>query len=95
MLINVKVKPQAKTDSITYKNNIYYISVKQPAKEGKANQAIIKILGEYFSIPKYNISIKQGHKNKTKIIEIINSKEHPIKNKPLTQTDFFKNLSKK
>ncbi len=43
MLINVKVKPQAKTDSITYKNNIYYISVKQPAKEGKP----IKQLSKY------------------------------------------------
>ena len=71
MIISVKVKPQAKEDRIekTGENN-YTIQVKAKATEGKANQAAIKILSEYFDKPQSKIIILKGRKSRNKIIAI-------------------------
>jgi len=71
MKIIVNVKTNAKENKvIKISENNFKISVKEPAKEGKANEAIIKLLAECFNIPKSRISIVLGLKNKKKIIEV-------------------------
>ena len=69
--ISVKVKPNAKTISVekTAKDT-YTIRVKAPAKEGKANDAVVKALGEYFDRPKSCITILHGQAGKNKVVEI-------------------------
>jgi uncharacterized protein (TIGR00251 family) len=52
-------------------DNEFILSVKEPAKEGKANQAVIRLLSEYFGVPKSNISIIKGESSKNKIIQIL------------------------
>ena len=46
----------------------YLVSVKEPPIDGKANQAIIKLISEYINIPKSLISIKSGASSKIKTI---------------------------
>jgi uncharacterized protein YggU (UPF0235/DUF167 family) len=48
----------------------YLVSVKEPPIDGKANQAIIKLISEYLNIPKSLISIKSGASSKIKTIII-------------------------
>ncbi len=48
----------------------FKVWVKEPAKEGKANQAVIKALAKYFSVPKSSVNIVSGAGGKQKIIEI-------------------------
>lgn len=71
MKIVVNVKTNARENKIIkIGENNFKISVKEPAKEGKANEAIIKLLTEYFNIPKSRINIILGLKSKNKIINI-------------------------
>jgi uncharacterized protein YggU (UPF0235/DUF167 family) len=54
-----------KIEPVTYK-----VSVKEAPIGGKANEAIIKALADYFDISKSNISLVSGQSSKQKIFEI-------------------------
>jgi len=55
----------------------FMVAVKEPPIKGKANQAIVKILAEYFQTSKQNIKIISGFSSKNKILEINNKfKKH-------------------
>lgn len=69
--IRVKVKPQAKREEVKRgTEGAFLVSVHAPAREGKANQALIEILADYFSVPKSSIRIIQGETSRTKLVEI-------------------------
>lgn len=79
MKILIKVKPGAKIEKVEKiperllgeKEADFKVWVKEPAKEGKANEAVIKALAKYFNVPKSAVSIVSGATSKQKIIEII------------------------
>ena len=71
MFIAVNVKPNSKRPGIKKNKETYVVSVKSPAKEGKANKELIKLLAEHLNIPKSRLSIQKGLKGKNKIIEIL------------------------
>ncbi len=71
MKISIKVKAGTKRESVKKTGeNQYIVEVKAPPVEGKANKAVIKLLSEYFHVPKSRIRIISGHKSKNKIVEI-------------------------
>jgi hypothetical protein len=73
MKILVRVKPNAKESRVEKLDDATFsVWTKEPAKEGKANQAVIKILAEYFGTAQQNIKIIVGHRTKQKIIKIDN-----------------------
>ncbi len=49
----------------------YRVAVNAPAIEGKANEAVIKALADYFSVSKSSVKIVRGTKGKRKVVEII------------------------
>ena len=69
MEIKVKVKTrQPETKIIKQENNIYYIALKSPPHEGKANLELIKFLKNHF---KKHCLIKSGFKSKEKTILLL------------------------
>jgi uncharacterized protein (TIGR00251 family) len=71
MKISVKVKPQAREDRIEKTGeNEYAIWVKAKAIEGKANQAVVKILSDYFDIAQSQIVLLKGARSRNKIFAI-------------------------
>jgi len=71
MKISVIVKTNAKENKVERINEKEFkIFVKEPAKEGKANKAIIKLLTEYFNVSRLKINIVLGLKSKKKVIEV-------------------------
>jgi uncharacterized protein (TIGR00251 family) len=71
MKIFVKVKPNAKESRVNKMDDATFsVWVKEPPIEGKANQAVIRALSEYFKVSQQNIKIVVGHHSKQKIIEI-------------------------
>ncbi len=67
----VSVKPQAKREDVKKVTDTEYMaSVRAPAREGKANQALIKLLSDHFSVPKSSIRIIRGHRSRRKLIEV-------------------------
>ena len=71
MKIFAKVKPNSKEAKVEkFSEDRFVLRVRAPAKEGKANEAVIELLSGYFNIPKSRILITRGHKIKDKVIEI-------------------------
>ena len=46
------------------------VYTKSPATEGKANQAVVKLLADYYDVPKTSIKLLRGASSKIKIFEI-------------------------
>ena len=70
MKIQVKVKPNSKIEEISQAGDSFIIKVKEPPKEGKANQSVIRLLAEHFGIPYSQVRILSGFRNRNKIIEV-------------------------
>jgi uncharacterized protein (TIGR00251 family) len=67
----VTVKPQAKKSEVKkIAESEYAVSVTAPAREGKANEAVIELLARHFAVPKSSIRIIRGQTARRKLIEI-------------------------
>lgn len=72
MKIFVKVKPSARVQEIKkISETNFFVAVKQPPVQGKANRAVIAALADYFNIPQSQIRLAVGATSKSKIFEII------------------------
>lgn len=72
MKIFVIAKPGAKVEKVEEIDKTHFaVSVKAPAKEGKANKAIELALAKHFSLKPYEVEIVSGHMAKTKLVEIV------------------------
>ena len=71
MRITVHAKPNSKEARIEKVSETEYIvAVKEPPVQGRANQAIIKALAEYFHTSPFHVKIVQGYISRIKTIEI-------------------------
>lgn len=69
--ISIKVKPQAKEDKVKKIGlNNYVVWIKAKAIEGKANQAAVKILSDYFDIAKSKVVLIKGKRARDKIFMV-------------------------
>ena len=51
-------------------NNQFKVWVKEPAREGKANKALLKILSQHLGVPRKNLRIIQGERGRKKLVEL-------------------------
>jgi uncharacterized protein (TIGR00251 family) len=73
MRIRVKVTPHAKRPGIEKAaDGMLVVKVREPAEDGRANEAVVEALAEYFGVPKRAVSIVRGHASRRKLIEIAN-----------------------
>jgi uncharacterized protein (TIGR00251 family) len=80
MIFRVHVKPNAKSDSISVKeNNELDVRICAAPVDGKANKYLTGYLSKIFKVPKSSVVIVKGLNNSYKIIEIIADNTH-IKN---------------
>ena len=75
MKISCKIKPNSKKGNLIRKatdenGDFFEIFVREPAIEGKANLAVIKLLAKEFDVSKSRVSLKTGTKSRFKIFEI-------------------------
>ena len=69
--VYVKVTPRAgKNEVIKISEGEYKVKVTAVPEKGKANDAVIKILANYFDLPKSSIKIIGGKSTRIKLIEI-------------------------
>jgi uncharacterized protein (TIGR00251 family) len=71
MKISVKVFPNSKTEEVVKEGDRFLVRVKEPAKEGKANRAVVRLLAEYFGVSQGSIIIVSGFKNRNKVVNIL------------------------
>ena len=70
MKIQVKVKPNSRTEDVSQEGASFIVRVKEPPSEGKANQAVIELLAKHFGVPKSQVRILSGFRSRNKEIEI-------------------------
>jgi uncharacterized protein (TIGR00251 family) len=67
----VTVKPLAKKESIAQRSDSdYVVSLRAPAREGKANGRLVELLADHFHTAKTHVRIIRGHSSRKKLIEI-------------------------
>lgn len=67
----VTVKPGAKKEEVRKIAAGEYVAfVHAPAREGKANLALVEILADYFSVAKSSVRIIRGRTSRKKLVEI-------------------------
>jgi uncharacterized protein len=71
MKIQVKVKPNSRTEEVSREGDSFIVKVKEPPRESKANQAVIKLLAEHFGVPQSRVRILSGLRSKNKVIEVV------------------------
>ena len=72
MNVEVRVKPGSKKGALVQPGLIgeLLVYVREPAVDGKANAAVIKLLADYYNVPKSSVSITRGHTSRTKIVHV-------------------------
>ena len=67
----VKVKQKAKFAKIEKRaDGSFEVWVREPPAEGKANEAVAKVLAEFLGVSKSKVSLIIGAKSKQKIFEL-------------------------
>jgi uncharacterized protein (TIGR00251 family) len=88
--VTVKVIPSSTRNQLVgWLNETLKIKVTAPAKKGKANQAVIKLLAKVLNLSHDRITIITGEAQRVKIIEINDFDQVELITK-LTQSDIFR-----
>lgn len=73
--LRVKVTPKSKAERIKKEMSpdgtpLYKVYVTSVAEDGKANEAVIKLLAKAFDVPKSSVVITHGFTSREKFIQI-------------------------
>ncbi len=67
----VKVHPRARRNAITGTvGDALKLALTAPPVEGKANQAVIEFLADFFAIPRSSVTIANGETSRNKVVRI-------------------------
>ena len=69
-IFNVRVIPHAKQNKIVETGSSLRVYTTVAPENGRANNAVIKLLAEYFDVPKSSIKIIKGLTVRDKIVTI-------------------------
>lgn len=71
MKITITVKANAKQAKVEeLAAGEFRVHVKEPPREGRANEAVIKAIAEHFHVPKNRVAILAGQGSKRKIVGV-------------------------
>ncbi len=69
MKIFISVKTNAKQEKVDKMDECHFrVCVKAPPQEGKANEAVLKVLARYFDFPKSKFRILSGLQSRNKVV---------------------------
>lgn len=70
MRVEVRVKPGSKKPGISEENGVLVVRVNEPAREGAANDAVIRALAAHFKVAPSRVELLRGQSSKLKLFEI-------------------------
>ena len=71
MRITVSVRPNSRNEGIEERpDGSLLVRVRAPAKEGRANRAVIEAVAARFGCPKSHVRLVSGQKGKLKVLEL-------------------------
>lgn len=73
MIVDIRVRPNAKQNKVGGEiAGRLIVFVQAPAIDGKANEAVTKVLAKHFEVRPRDIKILKGETGRDKSIEILN-----------------------
>lgn len=70
-VLDVRVKPNARKDRIVRtEGRSVEVAVAAPAREGKANRRVCKVLAAFLAVPKSHCRIVRGEKSRNKGVRV-------------------------
>ena len=71
MKINVKVFTRSAKEEVVQKPDGYTVRVRAAPQDGKANEAVIRLLARHFGVTRSAVRIASGLTARNKIVEIM------------------------
>ena len=72
VVLELHVQPGAKRTEFAGKHGERLkVRLAAPAHEGRANQALVEFLADYYRVPKKNVTIANGARSRTKRVVIV------------------------
>jgi hypothetical protein len=69
--VRITVKPNSKKEGVEpIAGGELRVSVHAPPREGEANEAVVRLLADYFSVPKTSITIRHGRTGRRKLVHV-------------------------
>jgi uncharacterized protein (TIGR00251 family) len=69
--LGVRVKPRASRSRVLgVRSNELEVAVAAPPADGAANEELVRVLAEYFEVPKSAVTIARGHASRSKLVRI-------------------------
>ncbi len=70
MKINVKVITRSAREEVVEQAGGYTVRVRAAPQEGKANEAVVRLLARHFGLPRSAVSIVRGFTVRNKVVEM-------------------------
>lgn len=71
MRIRVSVLPNSRKDEVVVrKDGSLAVKVKAPAREGRANEAVVRTIAAHLGLPRKDVRLVAGYRSRTKTIEV-------------------------
>ena len=70
LTVDVVVQPRASKEGLALQGDRLKVSVNAPPVDGKANEAVIRVLADALSVPKGAIEILRGETGRRKTVRI-------------------------
>ncbi len=70
MKLSIRVVTRSSRDFVKEDSGMLKVYVSKPPADGLANEAVIKLLSNYFNVSKSRVSILSGARSKNKIVQI-------------------------
>ena len=71
MYLKVRVVPGSKKESFVQENDdIFAISVREPAERNMANDRVCELVARHFNISRSKVKIVTGHHSRSKILAV-------------------------
>lgn len=67
---NIRVSPHAKQSKIVESDGVLHVYTNVAPEKGRANDAVIELLADYFKVPKSKITISKGLASRNKVVVI-------------------------
>ena len=68
---NIRVTPHARQNKVVESDGVLRVYTTTAPEKGRANDAVIELLAEYFDVPKSKIKILKGLTGRDKIVTIL------------------------
>ena len=77
-MLSLHVQPGAKQTSVAgLHGDVLKIRLAAPPIEGRANEALLRFIADFFRVPLRNVELKKGEQSRHKCVEVRGSKVPP------------------